>query len=1260
MDRARPPSRIPGPLAGATIALPATNEADALAELLARGGALVRRVAGAPGPATDEHAIGRWLTALVEGEFDDVVFFSAQGVRIVCEIARQLGRETSVVEALRRTRLVAHGRRTGSALSEFGLAAQVLSTAEDPLELLKAMSGLELAGRVVALQPRAPGQNGEFVRALERARVKVRVAERAVLPGGEGRDLLGWIVQGELDGAVFFSAAQVARLWDAALAAGESGGLPAALGSLTVAASEGAAEALQSRGVQAELVAPHWLHGGATLSDVSALFRGPVEPQQSRAPGRDRVVVVGNGMVGHEFCERLAALDTTRRYDVTVLGEEALPAYDRVHLTSFFETREPRALFLAEEGQYERRGTRLSLGTAVTEIDRKRRLVLTTSGEAVPYDVLVLATGSSPFVPPVPGMEKRGVFVYRTIADLQAILAYAVGAKSAAVIGGGLLGLEAAKATADLGLETHVVEFAPRLMPRQLDPGGGKVLLQKITALGVTVHLGKTTASVSGEERATGLCFADGSRLEVDLVIVSAGIRPRDELARGARLGVGDRGGIVVDDDLRTSDPSVYAIGECALHRGSAYGLVGPGWEMARTLAARLTGGDAHFTGADTSTKLKLLGIDVASVGDPFADTDTGRAIVFTDFVRGVYKKMVLSGDGTRLLGAVLVGDAAPYATLLHATKTAGPLPSAPEELLIGARSGAAAGTELPDSAQICSCNAVTKESICSAIREQGALSLQDIKKCTRATAGCGGCAPIVTEILHAELRAAGKASKARLCEHFAFTRAELFEIAKVKGLRTFEALIGTQGAGHGCEICKPAVASILASAHNEPVLDHDTLQDTNDRFLANIQRGGLYSVVPRIPGGEITPEKLIKLGVVAKRYGLYTKITGGQRIDLFGARLNDLPDIWEELVLAGFESGHAYGKAVRTVKSCVGSTWCRYGVQDAVGFAIRVEERYKGIRAPHKLKSAVSGCIRECAEAQSKDFGLIATEKGWNVYVCGNGGAKPRHADLLASDLDEQTVFRYLDRFLMFYIRTADRLTRTSVWLEKLEGGLEHLRDVVVRDKLGLAATLEADMQRLVDTYQCEWTLVVKDAVRREKFRQFAGTDQKEERVDLVAERGQVRPKDWERDSEPPPPRSAAVERSWVPVARAEDFPKDGGVAIQHGKLQVAVFNFSSRGEWYAVQNRCPHTGDPVLARGIIGDEKGTPKVACPLHKRTFALDDGHCLSGDAAAIETFAVRVTNGWVHVELPEIEHEQLILPNRLVRRAGEATASVSGS
>jgi len=962
---------------------------------------------------------------------------------------------------------------------------------------------------------------------------------------------------------------------------------------------------------------------------------------------RRTVVVVGNGMVGHRFCERLVALDLERRYRIVTFGEEPRPAYDRVNLSKFFDKRDAEPLKIACRTWYADNEVELRVGDRVAAIDRERRVVVSSGGIEVEYDAVVLATGSAPFVPAVPGVDKRGIFVYRTIEDLEAILAYAPGAGSAAVIGGGLLGLEAAKAVRELGLETHVVEFAPRLMPRQLDDEGSKALLAKIEAMDVRVHLGKSTREFVGNGKVEGLGFADGGALEVGMVVVSAGIRPRDELARACGLEVGPRGGVVVDDAMRTSDPEILAVGEVAAHNGMVYGLVAPGYEMAEVAAANLTGSSRRFAGFDMSTKLKLMGVDVASFGDPFVEGEGARALTFEDPFRGVYKKLVFAADGSRLLGGVLVGDASDYGTLLSVFKSPDPLPFAPGELLSTGRGPALGGAV---DAQVCSCNNVGENQVREAIRANKLATLDQVKSCTQAGTGCGGCLPRVSELLKAELKAAGARVDDHLCEHFPHSRRELYEIARVRGLRTFDALIASYGRGNGCEVCKPTVASILASLWNEVVLDpaHATLQDTNDRFLGNIQRGGTYSVVPRVPGGEITPDQLIVLGRVAKKYGLYTKITGGQRVDLFGAPVHRLPDIWAELIAAGFESGHAYGKALRTVKSCVGSSWCRFGVQDSVGFAIRVELRYRGLRAPHKLKGAVSGCVRECAEAQGKDFGLIATEKGYNLYVCGNGGARPRHADLLASDLDEETAIRYLDRFLMYYIRTADKLTRTSTWLDSLEGGIDYLRDVIVHDRLGLGEELERQMQAHVDSYQCEWKAVVDDPEKRRFFRQFANTDEVEPGLEFVPERGQARPADWPTDfvpveglglaasaSKSRPKAKAADEagRSWVRVGAVADFPRDGGRAIKHGAAEIAVFRFDSRGEWYACQDTCPHKREAVLSRGLLGDVKGTPKVACPLHKKAFSLESGACLNDDAFSVEVFPVRVEGDDVLVELP---------------------------
>jgi len=829
-----------------------------------------------------------------------------------------------------------------------------------------------------------------------------------------------------------------------------------------------------------------------------------------------KLIVIGHGMVSHKFLETLFAdAGGSAGVDVTVLCEEPRPAYDRVHLSSFFSGTPAEELSLVAPGFFEQHGARidLRLNARAAAVDRGARTVTLADGAVLAYDKLVFATGSSPFVPPVPGRERADCFVYRTIEDLEAMLECGARGKSGVVIGGGLLGLECAKALRDMQLDTHVVEFAPRLMAVQVDDLGGRMLRSRIEELGVTVHTQKSTLRIVDGEAATHrMEFADGTHLETDMIVFSAGIRPRDELARAAGLELGPRGGIAIGDDCVTSDADIYAIGECAAWRGQTFGLVAPGYDMARTVARALLGQQGTFAGADMSTKLKLMGVDVASIGDAHAASEGSRSFQYLDERKQVYKKIVVSDCGKRLLGAVLVGDAEEYGSLLQMMLNGLTLPAAPEFLILPQLEGGARpalGVDaLPAGAQVCSCNAVTKGAIADAVAG-GACDIGAVKSCTNAGTSCGGCVPLVTQIMKAEMKKAGLAVSNHLCEHFPYSRQELHHLIRVGGIKTFGELLHKHGRGLGCDICKPVAANILASTWNDFVLkpQHASLQDSNDYFLGNIQKDGTYSVVPRMPGGEVTPDGLIAVGMVAKKYGLYTKVTGGQRVDLFGARVDQLPSIWEELIAAGFESGHAYGKSLRTVKSCVGSTWCRFGVGDSVGFAVALENRYKGLRAPHKIKFGVSGCTRECAEAQGKDVGLIATDKGWNLYVCGNGGMKPRHAELLASNLDEATVVRLVDRFLMFYVRTADRLQRTSTWRENLEGGLDYLKQVVLDDRLGIGAELEADMQRVVDSYEDEWKNAVEDPAVRQRFNTFVNSEAADDNIVFMPERGQIRP---------------------------------------------------------------------------------------------------------------------------------------------------------
>jgi nitrite reductase (NADH) large subunit len=830
------------------------------------------------------------------------------------------------------------------------------------------------------------------------------------------------------------------------------------------------------------------------------------------------IVLVGHGMVGQRFLEALAERGLTATHRVVVLCEEPRPAYDRVALTSYFAGKTPEDLSMTDMEFIETHGIELFVGDPAETVDREAKKVTARSGQVFEYDILVLATGSFPFVPPVPNKDATGCFVYRTIEDLLAIEEYARTAETGAVVGGGLLGLEAAGALKGLGLTSHIVEFAPRLMPVQVDDGGGAALLRTIENMGLSVHTGVGTQEivVDAQGAVTGMKLSDGSELATDMVVFSAGVRPRDQLARDCGLTVGERGGISVDEQCRTvNDPHVFAIGECALAAdGRVYGLVAPGYEQAETAAATIAADETEqlsFTGADLSTKLKLLGVDVASFGDAHGASADCLDVVYSDSRSGVYKKLVI-GRGGELLGGILVGDAEAYGTLKAFTGSVPPV--SPESLVLPAGAGESVQlgpTALPDDAIICSCNNVRKGTIRAAVTEHHCTTVPEVKKCTKAGTTCGSCVKVLGQLVTAELEASGVVVDKGLCGCFSQTREELYEIVLALRINTYQQLLDR----YGCEVCKPTVGSIIASlaptiGASGYVLEGEqaALQDSNDHFLANLQKNGSYSVVPRIPGGEITPEGLIVIGEIARDFGLYTKITGGQRIDMFGARVEQLPLIWARLVDAGFESGHAYGKSLRTVKSCVGQTWCRYGVQDSVRMAIDLELRYRGLRSPHKLKSAVSGCARECAEAQSKDFGIIATSGGWNLYVGGNGGATPRHADLLAQDLDDAQLIRLIDRFLMFYIRTADRLERTSTWLERIPGGLDHVRDVVVEDSLGICEELESLMADHVSAYADEWASTINDPEKLARFVSFVNApDTPDPVVGFVPERDQIKP---------------------------------------------------------------------------------------------------------------------------------------------------------
>ncbi len=839
-----------------------------------------------------------------------------------------------------------------------------------------------------------------------------------------------------------------------------------------------------------------------------------------------RIVVAGGGPAAHRFADAMHARGLDG-WEVTVLTEEAHLPYDRVALSKAL-TDTGVDLTLGTATMWEHGSLTLKTGERVVKINPGAKSVETAAGHTYEYDELVVATGSDAVRLPIPGAEHA--HVYRTLEDVWAInnaiaeLTAKLGRRiNAVTIGGGLLGLESAAGTEQLGATPVVINGSPWLMNTQLDEGAGQALGRLIEAKGFEVHGGVFPSEILSDDdgQVTGVLMADGRTIPADLVIVAVGVRPRDELFRATDgeeqlFSLGQRGGVVINDYCATEVPGIWAIGEVANFGGMCLGLVAPANTMAEIVADRLHGGDATFPGFDTATKLKLSGVDVASFGDAFARTEHALEIVYADPARGVYQKIVTTDDAKTLLGGIFVGDASPYMSLRPLLGRE--LPAEPGAFLTAAGGGEAPETELPDDATLCSCNNVTAGSIRDAINGCGACDgnapvqeLGELKGCTRAGTQCGSCVPMLKKLLETELTKSGVEVSKALCEHIELSRQELFDAIRVLELTSFEEIMAKYGTGAGCDICKPTIANILASQNSAYVLDagRGTLQDTNDRALANMQKDGTYSVVPRIAGGEITPKKLGVIAAVAEKYGLYTKITGGQRIDMFGARLEQLPEIWKELVDAGFESGQAYGKSLRTVKSCVGSTWCRFGVQDSVAMAIQLELRYRGLRSPHKLKMGVSGCARECAEARGKDVGVIATADGWNLYVGGNGGATPAHAQLLAKDLDDETLIKYIDRYFMYYIRTADRLQRTARWQEELEGGIKHVEDVVVKDTLGIAADLEAAMAKHVDTYVDEWADTLKDPERLRRFRSFVNApDQKDDSITFVPdERGQMRP---------------------------------------------------------------------------------------------------------------------------------------------------------
>lgn len=790
---------------------------------------------------------------------------------------------------------------------------------------------------------------------------------------------------------------------------------------------------------------------------------------------RNRLVVVGNGMAGARFVEDLLTRGGGDQFEVVVFGDEPYGNYNRILLSNVLSrSHEPQDIFLNPLEWYAEHGVELRAGCRVTAIDRRARRVLHGDG-ATGYDALVVATGSSPFVPRLAGLTeetgepKEGVFVFRTLDDCRRIMERAGRSRSAVVIGGGLLGLEAARGLQQLGVaEVHVVHLVDHLMETQLDGFGGAILRRMLCDMGFHVHLRRETRALLGKGHVSGVEFSDGSTLDCDMVVIAAGIRPNTALAREAGLAVNR--GIVVGDDLRTDDPAIYSIGECSEHRGQTYGLVAPLWEQARVLADRLTGRNpsALYLGSRIATKLKVMGIDLSVMGDHETRAED-EEIRYVEESAGVYKKLLVRGG--RLAGAILLGDASRSADLLNLFDRGGPLPERRSELLFpGAGAAADAGgvEALPDDAQICNCNGVSKGQLVAAVG-RGCRSLKALCDATRAGLGCGSCTSRVKAVLE---HAAGGDLAEDPAVHFyvpgvPLTKAELVAAVRERGLKSVSSVFAAFAEGREDPGSKTGLASLLKTLWGAEYADERDARFINDRVHANVQKDGTFSVVPGISGGVTSSEQLRRIADVADRYGVrMIKITGGQRIDLLGIAKEQLPAVWKDL---GMRSGHAYAKAFRTVKTCVGSEFCRFGLGDSTRLGVELEERFKGLESPGKLKLGVAGCPRNCSEALIKDVGVVAVEGGrWEVYVGGAGGAHVRKADLLGVFETHEDVLRVVGRFIQYYRENAKYLERTYGFVPRV--GIDRIRAVVVDDAEGIVGRLDEAMEWSIASYRDPW----------------------------------------------------------------------------------------------------------------------------------------------------------------------------------------------
>jgi nitrite reductase (NADH) large subunit len=788
------------------------------------------------------------------------------------------------------------------------------------------------------------------------------------------------------------------------------------------------------------------------------------------------LVVIGNGMAGARTVEEILARGGADQFTITMFGDEPYGNYNRILLSDVLNgSHDASEIFLNPLEWYRDNGIRLHAGVKAEHVLRRSRKVLGSGDIGEGYDFLIMATGSKPFIPPMEGLrladgsDKPGVFVFRSLDDCRRIAQYAAGKRSAVVVGGGLLGLEAARGLQNFDLAVHVVQRGDALMSQQLDSPAAAILRKTLETLGIGIHLEKDTRRVLGEESVTGIEFADGRTLECDLIVIAAGIKPNVELA--VRAGLGVERGIVVDDTMTTvEDPHVLAVGECAQHRGQVYGLVAPLWEQAKVIADRLTGANpaASYHGSRVSTKLKVMGVEVASMGVTQPTEEGDEVVQFTEPKKGTYKKLIIRNG--RLIGGILLGDISKAPYLAQAYERSTPVPEERLSLLfdIGAPSQQASVETMPLEMQVCNCNGVTKGKIVGCVK-QGKKSSKSVMEATRAGMGCGACKSLVAEVVE---WACGGQTEADPSEDYyvpgvALSKRELIDAVVAKDLRSVSQVFAELAGGVDDPGSKPGLASLLNTIWADEYIDERDARFINDRVHANIQKDGTFSVIPQIPGGVTSPAQLRRIADVAERYHVpLVKLTGGQRIDLVGVTREDLPNVWRDLDMP---SGFAYAKRYRTCKSCIGTDYCRFGLGDSMGLAQRIEERFQGIDAPAKLKLATAGCPRNCSEAMVKDIGAVAVEGGkWEIYVGGAAGAHVRKGDLLCSVGSENDVIRIAGRFLQYYRENARYLERTYGFVARV--GIEKIRAVVVEDSEGIAARLDRDLERTVSAYSDPW----------------------------------------------------------------------------------------------------------------------------------------------------------------------------------------------